>query len=315
MRAFLTLVIGVGVVVVGNYYLNPYVPICRLPTEYSIGSYDERFGLSRDEVLASLKEAEAVWESALGRDDIFTYDDSSRLKVNFIYDERQREAAAAERARDHLDERGEANEVLIELHRRLVEEYEAGSSEYESRTSTYEAALAAYNAKVERYNDEGGAPPDEYARLEAEKADLESERRALNSLSVELNALASRINEIGDKGNELVGEYNDLVSEFNDNFAHGHEYTQGDYRTKDINIYSFTSRDELVMVLAHELGHALSLSHVEDPKALMYYLLKEQPTPVVLAPADAAAFEGACEIGFWGGIWRSLRPLYNGFIN
>ena len=61
MRALITFAIGLAAIVLGNYWFNPYLPMCRLPVEYSIGDFDERFGLERDEALSSLEEAEAIW--------------------------------------------------------------------------------------------------------------------------------------------------------------------------------------------------------------------------------------------------------------
>ncbi len=315
MRALVTLVVGLTAVVLGNYWLNPYLPICRLPIEYSVGTFDERFGLSREEAVDALRDAEAVWEDSLARDDLLHFQESGGVRVNFIYDERQREAEAAERARADLATRGEANEVLITLHRQLVEEYDARTAEYDRRVSEYEARLSAYNADVERYNRQGGAPPEVYEELEDRRQDLEREREEIEALSVRLNELAEQINSVGEKGNDLVGEYNERVNEFNDNFAHGHEYTQGDYRAREINVYSFVSKAELTTVLAHELGHSLAIGHVEDPQSLMYYLMREQPTPLTLSADDKNAFAAVCEVGFFERLLGSVRAVYNGLIS
>lgn len=315
MRAIASLTIGLLAVVLGNYWLNPYLPICRLPVGYSIGTFDERFGLSRAEAEGSLRGAESIWEDSLGRDDIFTFQESGGVRVNFIYDERQREAEAAEQARADLATRGEANEVLIELHRQLVAEYEGYEAEYDRRVKAYEAALSKYNADVERYNRQGGAPAEVYKELEDRRRNLETERGGIDALAGQLNDLAERINSVGEKGNDLVGEYNERVNEFNDNFAHGHEYTQGDYRAREINIYSFVSKEELMTVLAHELGHSLSIGHVENERSLMYYLMKDQPSPLSLTEEDKAAFTNACEIGFFDRLLLSMTGVYNGLIN
>ena len=140
------------------------------------------------------------------------------------------------------------------------------------------------------YNEQGGAPEQAYRELEDRRRDLDRQRQELSGLFDKLEDLADRINAIGDKGNELIGEYNDLVADFNHTFAHGHEYTQGDYRAREINIYSFTNQEELVLVLAHELGHALSLPHVENERSIMYYLLEDQPIEARLSDEDKQAF-------------------------
>ncbi len=289
--------------------------VCRLPIVYSIGELDERFGVTNEEALSALTKAEAVWEEALRRDDIFTYDENGPFKVNFIYDERQRRAEAALLAENNLDVRGEANEVLTELHSRLVAEYDEYDEEYRSRSATYNANLTEYNAEVEKHNNAGGATPEVYEELQNRRAELEAERRELESLFGQLESLYEQINSIGKKGNELIGEYNELVQDFNHTFAHGHEYTQGDYQTKEINIYSFTSEEDLVLVLAHELGHALAIGHVDDSSGIMYYLMKEQPKPAKLSEADQRAFTATCEAPLTHKLLAPWVTIYNGIVN
>lgn len=315
MRAISTLVIGLTAIVLGNYWFNPYIPMCRLPVEYSIGDFDERFGVTEAEALEALTAAEAVWEVALGREDIFEYQDEGPFQVNFIYDERQRQAEAALEAREDLMVRGGANDVLTELHEKLVDEYESYKDQYDAKLSAYETKLAAYNSDVERYNSEGGAPPDEYRDLERRRQELDTEQEELHELFEKLEDLADQINSIGEKGNELIGEYNELVEDFNHTFAHGHEYTQGDYRGREINIYTFTDKEELVLVLAHELGHALSVGHVDTPNSVMYYLMDEQPRPPALSPEDKQAFDDLCGGNFPRRLLASLEAVYNNLVN
>lgn len=315
MRILIGIIAAAVILATGNYWLNHFVAMCRLPVSYTIGDFDERFGLSRAEALEALSAAEAVWEDALGRDDIFVYEDGAPLRVNFIYDERQQQASAAASALDDLSIRGDANEVLIELHRRLVEQYEERGARYEALRSSYEEELAAYNAEVERYNNSGGAPEEVYEELEERKAELDRARREINSLTAEMNDLVDRINEIGDKGNELIKEYNDRIHRFNDTYAQDGEYTQGDYRSRSINIYTFTDRNELVLVLAHEFGHSLALDHTDDPASVMYYLMGGQPQPPALSEADEAAFAAACTPGYPTRLLQFIRKLYNETVN
>lgn len=309
------LIAGFVVVTLGNYWFNPYVAVCRLPIVYSVGQMDERFGITKEEALSALTKAEAVWEQALQRDDIFTYQEDGPFEINFIYDERQRQAEAALSAENNLDVRGEANQVLIELHKRLVAEYAEYDEEYRSRSDTYNANLSAYNAEVERHNNAGGATPEVYEDLQNRRAELEAEREELESLFERLEDLHDQINSIGEKGNELIGEYNELVQDFNHTFAHGHEYTQGDYRTKEINIYSFISEEDLVLVLAHELGHSLAIGHVEDPTGIMYYLMKDQPKTPTLSEADKTAFSSVCEAPFSHRLLTPWVTIYNVLVN
>ena len=81
---------------------------------------------------------------------------------------------------------------------------------------------------------------------------------------------------------------------FNNQFGGTREFTQGDYQGDHINVYQFRDRAELILVLAHELGHALQLDHVENPASIMYYLMGEQPPESRLSAEDLEAFAQTC---------------------
>lgn len=315
MKWIASVVLIAALLVAGNYWYASMGLVCKLPVSYSIGDIDERFDLSEADVLAAATKAENIWEEALEDKNIFNYEEGASLQINFIYDERQANADAASQVLEDLDTRGEANEVLVELHGQLLKEYEGYEEEYQTKRQQYEEKLDAYNEKVEKYNSSGGAPPEVYEELEKERKELDDERVEINDLADQLNELSQRINSIGEKGNELIDEYNNRVYQFNDSFVHDHEFTQGDYRSREINIYTFSDERELVLVLAHELGHALSLGHVENEASVMYYLMGEQSTPLTLTEEDRQSFEETCSDSWFGVLLNPLKVLYNSLIN
>ncbi|MES2214229.1 MAG: matrixin family metalloprotease [Patescibacteria group bacterium] len=98
------------------------------------------------------------------------------------------------------------------------------------------------------------------------------------------------------KYNSLVDQANQKVSTINE--SAGKEFNEGEYIYDEagqrINIYEFTSRAELVRVLAHELGHALGLDHNSNPDSIMYYL--NQSENGALTPEDSADLEALCHL-------------------
>lgn len=108
----------------------------------------------------------------------------------------------------------------------------------------------------------------------------------------QLNALVPQLNALAERLNLSVETYN------NTNDSHGESFEEGLYSTDGtttkIDIYEFSNRDKLVRVLAHELGHALGMEHVDDPKAIMYAL--NQGTNESATKADINELDIVCKI-------------------
>jgi len=289
---FAVVLIGALAVGAGQWY-RATSATCPAPLAYSIGALDERFGLSREEALAAVAEAKRLWEEAVGRE-LFVHDPSAAFVVNFIFDERQRLTVEEHRLREVLDRKEDIHGEIREEYEGLLAQYRTLAGSYEEQVRSYETALAAHNAEVSRWNDEGGAPADVYERLEQEQAAFDKESVELRTLAETLNGVVEKINRLGEAGNETVSEYNARVAEYNNRFHHEREFTQGDFYRERVNIYQFRDAAELHLVLAHELGHALTLGHVDDPKGIMYYLMREQDGGLELSLADRAEFERVC---------------------
>jgi hypothetical protein len=285
---FLTLTLS------GAYLYSAAESICPTPIAYTLGVFDERFALSKQEAKAAIAEAEALWEETTGRD-LFVYTESTdALPVNFIFDDRQERTIAEEIQRESLDSKEQTSEAIAQEYEALTSEYAAAEATYRRNVDAYEARLETFNQTVERFNAAGGAPPDEFAALEREEKRLQSDGAQLDREAEALAQLAEQINQLSERGNRLIEQYNNSVQVYNRNFGHANEFTQGDFQGTSINIYTFTDRQELITVLAHELGHALSIGHVENEASVMYYLMGNQPAPLVLSSEDLAAFTAVC---------------------
>ena len=280
----------------GTYWFTQVEAECRVPLSYRIGSIDDRFGLSAEEARLALMEAEAIWENATGKN-LFKYEEDAKFTVNFVFDDRQALADAERNLRDRLNETENESEAIDQTYAELVAEYNELTIQYQDQVAAYERALNAYNAEVESYNDQGGAPEAEYERLANEKNRLDLEQQSINERATQLNALVEEVNRIGEAGNRLVDIHNREVDRYNETFAESREFTQGDFYRTTINIYTWSDRTELALVLAHELGHALSLDHVENEESVMYYLMGGQTGDLELTAEDLAAFDRVCGEG------------------
>lgn len=293
MRKGFVIVLIVAVLFGGGYFYYIAQAVCPVPLAYSIGSIDDRFEFSQDDAKLAIAQAESVWEDATGRN-LFSYEEDGDLVISFVYDERQQFVEAENELKDKLDATENISEAISETYAELVEEYNELRITYANQKEAYERKLNVYNAEVEKYNKQGGAPADVYASLAQQKQELNREQSQLNSLASKLNELVTQINDIGEKGNKLINTYNQGVNVYNETFGESHEFTQGDYSKDGIQIYTFEDVTELKLVLVHELGHALSLDHVEGEDSMMYYLIGEQRPEAVLSEQDMDEFNRVC---------------------
>jgi hypothetical protein len=295
----------VGLVAIGAWYFQT-ADLCPVPLSYRIGAYDERFLLPREAVVPIIEQAAAAWHRATGRQ-LFIYDESADFFIDFVYDERQERAVAEIANRAALDEKAERTAAARTELETLTVEYETTRADYQKALTSYEARLTRYNTEVASYNAQGGVPQHERARLEQEATTLETLARRLEEQVADLNAQVARLNAAGEAGNALVSEYNRRVAQYNDRYGEVGAFTQGEYTGERIVIYKYTDAIELRQVLAHELGHALGIGHVEAKESIMYYLLAEQPDELSVSAVDVDAFTAVCGQGDeWPHVTRRL---------
>ena len=251
---------------------------CSSPVTYSIGSIDPRFDLPKSTVIKNVQQAEAIWEKPSDKD-LFQYvEEGGDLTVSFVYDERQEATDKLATLGIKIDESKATYDSLRARYDRLSADVESQQIQYKAYIAAYQKREAAYNAEVERWNDAGGAPPREYAKLSAEKAALRDQVTNLRAKERQLNADIDTLNALATALNQLIVHLNLNVEQYNHTGARGGEFEEGLYEVKNgattITIYEFSNTTKLVRVLAHELGHALDLEHVEGEKAIMYEINK-----------------------------------------
>lgn len=298
--------------------------LCRFPLRYSIGFIDPNFHLSKEEFSKALQEAEAVWETGLGKD-FFTMDERSGvLSVNLIFDRRQERTDSLKEVSSDISTRESAYENLRADYETLrksfdrqkaeydenLRQYEKNASQYETRVQKYNDRLDSYDKLVAEWNAKGGAPPDEYeelqderddlkkkaSSLEEERDDLGDERKALSKDSSVLNTLSGKINTLAGNLNRMARDLNLTVDTYHQVFGERKEFTTGlyvfDESGRHIDVFQFYDYGDLVFILAHEMGHALGVKHATDSNSLMYPSIDKQKP--VLSDEDRKLFESAC---------------------
>lgn len=272
---------------------------CEEPLSYRIGQIDSRFGLTEREVQEAMQDAAVLWSDAMGRPVAIASEDGE-IDVTFVYDGRQQMVDGEMRFRERINSENIRMNQLQRDYERDRELFDQRSVEYVELAKQASQKLNELNNWVEEKNNSGGFQEEEVSEFENRKEEVERLQLQVTRERTELDKLAEQINRDTDQLNRLIDQNNQLVEEYNEEYSGEGRFTKATYQNASdggiITVNMFLNKKELTLILAHELGHALGMDHVSNPKSVMYSQMGQQELfPVVqLTPEDLNAIKESC---------------------
>lgn len=280
---------------------HPAAPRCEVPVTLHLASVDPRFRLEREAVQAALDAAVSMWDEQTP-ERLFRQREGEGMPVRLVFDERQAGAQTRDRARAELERLqrriAEREERLDHRHSALAADaagYQRHLEDVQARQRDYERAVAAWNAgRMEHSAGNRERLERQRRALDSARTDLEQRRRTLERRRDELNREIRELEGEIDAFNARVAELNREVTALGA-FDMALYEQQGARRS--ISVFKASDADELRLTLAHELGHALGIEHVDDPAAVMHAILGEANAGRRdLSDADRRALAAACGV-------------------
>lgn len=272
--------------------------------QWSVGSVDHRFDISEDELKSVIEDAASVWSQAAGRELFRNAEErsDSSLTIHLIYSSGQHKFDTETEVADSIRVLRQSFYPKQVLYRNQVLDYQNSFERYHELLETYNLLIESYNESLSRVNVAGARTAREQEQLNRLRSQAERMRPSLLSAEQELKREERALTQLADELNSLADEINLLIYRQNELIGSWTAYRKGVYlnvagRPK-INIYQFDDLGQLRLVLTHELGHALGLSHVRNSKSIMYYRSGRQSHErPELTAEDREALKAACGSG------------------
>ena len=200
----------------------------------------------------------------------------------------------------NIDNRQSVYNKLKEKRNSLITSFNSEKKIADDMVLIYEKDRNIYTSISRQWNNK------EVKQTEAAFLSIEKKRIEINNQVTEinkardiLNGLTNTLNSTGAILNNLVKEVNSQVKNYNAiGSSTGKIFDEGEYvlesGEESINIYQFKDINQLTRVLTHEFGHALDLDHLNNSKAVMYYLNEDGNDD--LTDDDINALKTACKI-------------------
>ncbi len=271
---------------------------CSEPVSFFIADIDSRFDLDERQLRRLIIGAGDLWSNAAGRS-LVEFDSDGDVGIHLIYDDRQQLVDEERQYTGEIHMEQMRFDRIYRNYERLSDEYDQALSLFNQIRDRFDEEVREHNEQVTAWNKEGGAPESEKESIQNRERELEEMRTEVLVRQRKMNETGEALERVTEQLNEISNRKDGLIQSYNEQFAGEYRFNQGEYirnqNERKINIYHFKSLNHLRLVLAHEIGHALGLGHVDSPESVMYPVVKSfTESSVTLSSDDIAAIQDRC---------------------
>lgn len=271
---------------------------CQEPLTFKAGDIDERFSISRSELIDLIEHVTGVWSEAVNVL-AAAYSSDGEISVHLVYDEQQQLTDREREFSNRIRERETYVNELEQNYNKILDHYNDRVLNYQNELRHLQNRIDEFNEWVREKNQEGGFNDLQLQEFEIRRNEIDGESLRMNREVIYLSQLADEVNRELGVLNLEINRKNVLIKEYNERFSGTRRFTQGTFEwqgnRKWINIYQFANLAELKLVLAHEVGHALGLDHVDNPESVMHHLMGSQEMgQLILSEEDQRALRVRC---------------------